>query len=320
MFLPRMRWPFGSGVCDNGINCMTITCQKEHPHGRRQPCRNAFGCNRPDCPFLHNPRQQRCYWERVSPVGMCWRKATNRECPLLHQLTNEDYEFIAFEARGKCCHGPSKECRKFRRSCRLTEEQHRDYSAALIARFPEFGPPRQCHWEEASPARICWRRVGELLCGNLHTRSDEDYAFITLHTKKQKKCYHGPSLRCKPTCLQPEKDHRNYSAELCARFPEYAEQKDPDPAAETDADADADADAAAKADPAAVPVREPMNGNTGEGEVIEDDHSCCICLDGPPTHIILDCMHLCLCGGCTEGLKNCPKCRAPVLAIKRVFM
>lgn len=50
---------------------------------------------------------------------------------------------------------------------------------------------------------------------------------------------------------------------------------------------------------------------------------CCICLDGPATYIILDCMHMCLCEECAtvqaKGLKNCPECRATVKAIKKTY-
>ena len=42
---------------------------------------------------------------------------------------------------------------------------------------------------------------------------------------------------------------------------------------------------------------------------VEDD-SCCICLDGKKSVVLLPCKHLCLCEKCnTSSLKNCPICR-----------
>jgi len=300
----------GPGACVHGVNCTTISCQHEHPPGRRRPCRNASGCTRPECPFLHPPKKRQCWWEHASPTGVCWHRATKRECLYAHQLSDEDYEFLVQENKGKCCHGPSMICKRFRRPCRLADEQHCNFSPALQKRFPLFGPPQQCQLEEASPAKVCWRRVGEMLCGSLHTRSDDDYAFITKHTKNKDKCYHGPSLRCKPRCARPQEDHCGYSAELCARFPVYEEKEDK----------------VESVNPPAEPhpnVPHP-NVHTTNGEENtadeEDEQNCCICLDKQKTHIVLDCMHLCLCGDCSEGLKICPFCRAPARDIKRVYM
>ncbi len=42
---------------------------------------------------------------------------------------------------------------------------------------------------------------------------------------------------------------------------------------------------------------------------VEDD-TCCICLDGKKSVVLLPCKHLCLCDKCnTPNLKNCPICR-----------
>jgi hypothetical protein len=225
----------------------------------------------------------------------------------VHQLSDEDYEFLAQENKGKCCHGPSMLCKHFRRPCRLAEEQHRNFSPALQNRFPAFGPLKQCQFEEASPAKVCWRRVGEMLCGSLHTRSDDDYAFITKHTKNKDKCYHGPSLRCKPRCARPQEDHCGYSEELCARFPVYAQVDD-----------EKDDQVEVVNPPPAEPHPTATEGNTAEEEE-DESQNCCICLDNPKTHIVLDCMHLCLCADCSKGLKICPFCRAPARDIKLVY-
>ena len=52
---------------------------------------------------------------------------------------------------------------------------------------------------------------------------------------------------------------------------------------------------------------------------------CVFCLDKVPDHIIMDCMHICVCEDCAETLQSknnptCPVCRAPVNAIKKVFL
>jgi hypothetical protein len=56
---------------------------------------------------------------------------------------------------------------------------------------------------------------------------------------------------------------------------------------------------------------------------------CCLCLDAPATHIILDCFHLCLCEKCSVTLakqelapgkeKTCPKCRSVIRAIHKTY-
>jgi hypothetical protein len=188
-------------------------------------------------------------------------------------------------------------CKQFIPPCRLAEEQHRDFSAALQKRLPQFGPPQQCHWEEASPAQVCWRRVGEFVCANLHSRSDDDYAFITLHTKKQNKCYHGPSLRCKPKCARSEIEHQGYSAELCARFPVYAD-----------------------AEEKPLEIFEVKKPSPPPIDLDDTEQLCCICLDNKKTHIVLDCFHMCLCEGCSKGLKKCPCCQGVIKEVRRVYM
>jgi len=51
---------------------------------------------------------------------------------------------------------------------------------------------------------------------------------------------------------------------------------------------------------------------------------CVVCIDAIATHIILDCMHVCLCGDCAPKLLQnpsavCPKCRGKIAAIRKTF-
>ena len=53
-----------------------------------------------------------------------------------------------------------------------------------------------------------------------------------------------------------------------------------------------------------------------------DEGLCCICWDLPADSIIMPCMHMCLCQTCsTHDMPNniCPKCRAPITTIRRVY-
>ncbi len=60
-------------------------------------------------------------------------------------------------------------------------------------------------------------------------------------------------------------------------------------------------------------------------EAKADDKSCVVCMVGKKDHIILPCMHMCLCADCVkpllESTKKCPMCREPVTSqnIKKVF-
>jgi len=51
------------------------------------------------------------------------------------------------------------------------------------------------------------------------------------------------------------------------------------------------------------------------------EKECVVCLDRPRTHVIFDCMHLCLCEECTLQIpsKKCPICTKKVISVKRVF-
>lgn len=50
---------------------------------------------------------------------------------------------------------------------------------------------------------------------------------------------------------------------------------------------------------------------------------CCVCLDAEATYIILDCMHLCLCGDCADlfksGDQTCPSCREPIKDVRQTY-
>lgn len=55
---------------------------------------------------------------------------------------------------------------------------------------------------------------------------------------------------------------------------------------------------------------------------------CVICFDAEANHIVLDCMHICLCGDCSVhyketiaggGTENCPICRSEIREIRKTF-
>jgi len=53
-------------------------------------------------------------------------------------------------------------------------------------------------------------------------------------------------------------------------------------------------------------------------------NTCVVCMDAPASHIILDCMHMCLCLACSGSFlqlkqKHCPKCRADIRDIRKTF-
>lgn len=64
-------------------------------------------------------------------------------------------------------------------------------------------------------------------------------------------------------------------------------------------------------------------GKAGGKDPYKTLEECVICLDRKSDHIILDCMHLCLCGQCSAEIfqttKICPKCREPANAIRKVY-
>jgi len=41
--------------------------------------------------------------------------------------------------------------------------------------------------------------------------------------------------------------------------------------------------------------------------------SCIICFERPKSHLAVPCSHLCVCGPCSELMRECPYCREPVM-------
>lgn len=53
---------------------------------------------------------------------------------------------------------------------------------------------------------------------------------------------------------------------------------------------------------------------------------CCVCLTSKSTHVIVPCMHVCLCGNCALKMdttkrvgRHCPKCRAKCTSINKLY-
>lgn len=52
---------------------------------------------------------------------------------------------------------------------------------------------------------------------------------------------------------------------------------------------------------------------------------CVVCMEAPANHIVMDCMHLCLCGTCSmmyNGIykeNGCPKCRASISKVAKIY-
>ncbi len=73
-------------------------------------------------------------------------------------------------------------------------------------------------------------------------------------------------------------------------------------------------------------TRNKLSGGAVEGKDQEEDlMTCVVCMDARSDHVILNCMHLCLCGDCAPFLQSqipgasCPKCRQNVTKIVKVF-
>ncbi len=53
------------------------------------------------------------------------------------------------------------------------------------------------------------------------------------------------------------------------------------------------------------------------------DTECVVCLDKPKDHVVMPCMHMCLCEDCAKdfGAKNnCPMCSKKVRKVMRIFV
>lgn len=69
-------------------------------------------------------------------------------------------------------------------------------------------------------------------------------------------------------------------------------------------------------------LQSTTRGLTKATQQLEDRTDCVICQDDKKDHVIIPCMHLCICGGCAResGIKECPLCMKPFTSIKRVYM
>lgn len=57
----------------------------------------------------------------------------------------------------------------------------------------------------------------------------------------------------------------------------------------------------------------------GEGEVIDQQGACVICMDRPRNVVILDCGHICCCLDCARQVNNCPVCRRGIARLVPTF-
>ena len=74
-----------------------------------------------------------------------------------------------------------------------------------------------------------------------------------------------------------------------------------------------------------LPVTEPLAAvsladaglDTGRPAAPEStmggETSCIICFERPKSHLAVPCSHLCVCGPCSELMRECPYCREPVM-------
>ena len=66
------------------------------------------------------------------------------------------------------------------------------------------------------------------------------------------------------------------------------------------------------------------NKDKGKEEKDDDDeddeaNECVICMDGKKEYLCIPCGHLCLCGTCKDGIKQCPMCRADNVTVIKLF-
>jgi len=65
---------------------------------------------------------------------------------------------------------------------------------------------------------------------------------------------------------------------------------------------------------------------TGGGSTLAEltNSECVVCMDAVCDHVLLDCMHLCLCGTCASLFRDadatCPRCRTPVKQVQKLFL
>ncbi len=65
----------------------------------------------------------------------------------------------------------------------------------------------------------------------------------------------------------------------------------------------------------AAPAPLPVISKEEEAAAAIKPSTCCICLDAPASTVFLECAHQACCRTCTQGLKHCPMCRAPITRV-----
>lgn len=65
-------------------------------------------------------------------------------------------------------------------------------------------------------------------------------------------------------------------------------------------------------------MREEVNV-LGEGEVLDQQEACVICMDRQRNVVILDCGHICCCIDCAQRVNNCPVCRRVIARLIPTF-
>lgn len=65
-------------------------------------------------------------------------------------------------------------------------------------------------------------------------------------------------------------------------------------------------------------MREEVNV-LGEGEALDQQEACVICMDRQRNVVILDCGHICCCVECAQQVNNCPVCRRAIARLVPVF-
>ena len=59
---------------------------------------------------------------------------------------------------------------------------------------------------------------------------------------------------------------------------------------------------------------------------VEEEVQCVVCMDERKQHVLMPCMHMCVCEACAQRLLEvqttplCPVCRTPVESTMRVFI
>merc|ERR1719481_2005877 len=59
--------------------------------------------------------------------------------------------------------------------------------------------------------------------------------------------------------------------------------------------------------------------NKEEGDAMDDDSMCKICMDFPIDCVMLECGHMCTCTNCGKQMAECPICRQYVVRVVKTF-